>query len=75
MEGLIFLFVVVVAFVAFVRGATRAFQRNWIAALLVLLVFWPAFVFWAFIELFTTGPIKQFALPVRVVNEKDIDDL
>jgi hypothetical protein len=43
----------IVVIIAVVGGAIKTFRRNWIAALLLLLILFPVWVIWAFIEIFT----------------------
>ena len=52
-----------------IGGAIQTFQRNWVAALLLLLILTPIWAIWAFIEIFMTKPEKQ---PI-VVHVKNIE--
>lgn len=65
--------VVGILFIIFVGlwigGAIQTFQRNWVAALLLLLILTPIWAIWAFFEIFMTKPEKQ---PI-VVHVKNID--
>ncbi len=71
--------VLLVVLVALIKGAIKTFQRNWIAALLLLLVLTPIWAIWAFVELFT-GPINKApaqptsntqSVNVTLVNQTD----
>lgn len=74
--------ILIIAFIiGIIHGAIKTFQRNWIAALLLLIFVFPIWVFWAIIEMFT-GPIVSEPLiapsspvsqnvNVTVVNQSD----
>jgi len=47
-----------------VRGGVRTFQRNWIAALLLLLLLAPVWLIWAIVENFMSKPVKE---PIKVI--------
>ena len=72
MESLLLLIVVLALIYGFVVGAVKAFQRNWLLAILLVLFLFPAFMIWAFIEIFT-GPVQPSAINVRIVKDEDID--
>lgn len=72
--------IVIIAIIAgLIKGAIKTFQRNWIAALLLLLLLTPIWLVWAFVELFTGEIVKTQAqtLPnnqsvnVTLVNQTD----
>lgn len=50
--------IVIVIAVAIFKGAIKTFQRNWIAALILLIILTPIWAIWAFIEVFT-GDINK----------------
>lgn len=54
---LIVLVIIGVILLAILGGAIKTFQRNWIAALVLLVCVFPVWVIWAIIEVFT-GEIK-----------------
>lgn len=63
--------VVIVIVIALIKGAIKTFQRNWIAALILLILLFPIWVIWAFIEVFTGEIVKestQLAAPSQNVN-------
>lgn len=70
MESALSLILIFVIFFAFGYGTVKAFQRNWLAALLLLLFFLPGLIVWAFVECFL-GPAKQKVYNVRVVKDED----
>ena len=74
MEGLLALLTTAAIIFGFFYGAVKAFQRNWLLALLLLLFLSPAFIIWAFIEVFN-GPVQPSAINVRIVKDEDIDRL
>lgn len=57
--------------VGLIRGAVKTFQRNWIAALLLLIFLFPVWIVWAFIEVFT-GEIKKDA-PVPRAGHQNVN--
>jgi len=52
----IFVIIAVVAVVLLIKGVVRTFQRNWLAALLLLIFLFPLYMIWAFVELFLSPP-------------------
>jgi hypothetical protein len=63
LAGLLFiLFLIGLAY-----GSFKAFQRNWLAALLLLLFFMPGLMIWAIFEWFT-GPVVRQPIDVRIVD-------
>jgi hypothetical protein len=52
MEAIIAIIGIVIV-VGIVMGAIKTFQRNWIAALLLIIFLFPIWVIWALIEVFT----------------------
>lgn len=56
---LIGLLVVIAFVIMLVRGGIQSFKRNWIAALLLLLFFTPAWIIWALVENFLDEPVQQ----------------
>lgn len=73
------LFIIIAIIVALIKGAVKTFQRNWVAALLLLILLFPLWVIWAFIEVFTDDINKAHAQPtssnqsfnVTLVNQAD----
>lgn len=54
--GLIILAVIFVAIVVFFGGAIQTFRRQPIVAILCIIFIFPAWLVWAFIEIFLPGP-------------------
>jgi apolipoprotein N-acyltransferase len=71
--------VVIAIIIGLIKGAIKTFQRNWIAALILLILLTPIWVIWAFIELFTGEIVASAAQPnantqsvnVTLVNQAD----
>lgn len=71
--------VVIAIIIALIKGAIKTFQRNWIAALILLILLTPVWIIWAFIELFTGEIVTSSAQPsantqsvnVTLVNQAD----
>lgn len=71
--------VVLAIIIGLIKGAIKTFQRNWIAALILLILLTPIWVIWAFIELFTGEIVASTAQPnantqsvnVTLVNQAD----
>lgn len=53
--------IVIAVIIGLIKGAIKTFQRNWIAALLLLILLTPIWIIWAFFELFT-GKINESAV-------------
>lgn len=51
--------ILLVTIALIIKGGIRTFQRNWVAALLLLLFVGPIWTCWAIIELFLPAPVKQ----------------
>jgi hypothetical protein len=74
--GVVILIAIVVALF---KGALKTFQRNWIAALLLLIILTPIWAIWAFIEVFTGDIDKAATQPtsnnqsvnVTLINQVD----
>jgi len=45
--------------IGLIRGAVKTFQRNWGAALILLIILFPVWLVWAFIEIFTGEIVKN----------------
>jgi len=58
MESALALIIFIAILFGLFVGCFRAFQRNWIAALLLFLFFFPGLMIWALFELLN-GPIKE----------------
>ena len=56
--------IVIAIIIALIGGAVKTFRRNWIAALLLLIFIFPAWVVWAFFEMFT-GDITEKPSPAE----------
>lgn len=79
--AIIVIVLVIALIVGLIGGAVKTFQRNWIAALLLLIFVFPLWVLWAIIEMFTgdieTQPVLAPSNPVSqnvnvtVVNQSD----
>lgn len=53
------IFIAIVAFaflIFFIGGAIQTFQRNWIVALLLMFLLFPAWFCWALVEMFLSKP-------------------
>lgn len=57
--------IVIAIAIGLIKGAIKTFQRNWIAALVLLLILTPVWIVWAFVEVFT-GKINE--VPHRAEN-------
>ena len=58
-QEILVLIVVLVLFFAFLGGMIQTFQRNWIAALLLLIFLSPLWLCWAIVEMFLPKPGKK----------------
>lgn len=71
--------IVIALIIGLIKGGIKTFQRNWIAALILLLILTPIWTIWAFVELFTGEVTKNAIQPspssqnvhVTVVNQSD----
>ena len=53
----------------FVRGIVQTFRRNWIAALLLIVLLFPLYLIWAFVEAFRSKPApKVYNVHVQNTN-------
>lgn len=59
MGEILVVIIVIAIIIAMLGGAVKTFQRNWIAALLLLLFLFPVWAIWAFIEIFTDDVVPQ----------------
>lgn len=59
--GIFGVILILVIVVALIKGGIKTFQRNWIAALVFLIILTPIWAIWAFIELFTGDIVKERA--------------
>lgn len=70
--------IILAIIVCVIVGGIKTFQRNWLAALLLLILLFPIWIIWAFVELFT-GKIDSTNQPtnatqnvhVTVINQND----
>jgi hypothetical protein len=77
----IFIILVIVFLLAMLGGAIKTFQRNWIAALALIILLFPVWVVWAIIEVFTgeVTSVQPKLLPdgpnveVSVVNHGNVN--
>ena len=51
------------------RGVIQTFRRNWVVALVLLVFLFPAWMIWAFVEIFLPRP-KEEVGPVVVVTHQ-----
>ena len=70
MDPVVFIIIAVVVLVLMVKGIVRTFQRNWLAALLLMIFLKPIWVIWAFCELFMSPP-RPKVVYVQVMSEKN----
>jgi hypothetical protein len=56
--GVVGVVVGILILIGLLRGAIKTFQRNWIAALLLLIFLFPIWALWALVEVFT-GDISK----------------
>ena len=57
---------------ALFRGAVKTFQRNWVLALILLLVLTPIWVIWAFVEVFTGDLADKNSQPAQNVQNVNV---
>ena len=67
--GAIFLLLILGALIS---GAIKTFKRNWILALILLLLLTPIWLIWAFIEMFTGEIVKANAQPSQNVQNVNV---
>ena len=60
--------IVIAIIIGLIKGAIKTFQRNWIAALILLIILTPIWAIWAFFELFT-GEINKIAVQPSSNNQ------
>lgn len=71
--------IIIAVLIGLIKGGIKTFQRNWIAALILLIVLTPIWIVWAFVELFTGEVTKSAIQPssnnqnvhVTFVNQSD----
>lgn len=73
--GIIAIVVILAILVGLFKGAVKTFQRNWIAALILLLVVTPIWAIWAFVEIFTGDINNSTPLPnpVSTGNNQNVN--
>jgi len=73
--GIIGIVVILAILVGLFKGAVKTFQRNWIAALILLLVVTPIWAIWAFVEIFTGDINNSTPLPnpVSTGNNQNVN--
>jgi hypothetical protein len=77
----VFIILFIVFLLAMLGGAIKTFQRNWIAALALIILLFPVWVVWAMIEVFTgeITSVQPKLLPdgpnveVNVVNHGNVN--
>lgn len=55
-ETMIVGIIAIVLIALLIKGIVRTFQRNWIAALLLMIFLPPFYLIWAFVEIFRGKP-------------------
>lgn len=66
-------FIVVLAIiVALIKGAIKTFKRNWILALILMLVITPIWLIWAFFEMFTGEIAKSDSHPNQNIQNVNV---
>lgn len=50
---------IIMIIIGLFKGALKTFQRNWVAALILLLLLTPIWIMWALVEVFTGDIVKQ----------------
>jgi hypothetical protein len=76
--NVIALIITIVILIAMIKGAIKTFQRNWIAALVLLVLLFPIWLLWAFGELFTgeIAPKQQSQVsPAQAVNVNIVNNV
>ena len=53
------LVVALIFLIFFIGGAIQTFQRNWVVALLLMFIVFPAWFCWAFVEMFLSKPQEE----------------
>ena len=73
--GIIAIVVILAILVGLFKGAVKTFQRNWIVALILLLVVTPIWAIWAFVEIFTGDINNSTPLPnpVSTGNNQNVN--
>ena len=66
------LIVVLAILAALFRGAVKTFQRNWVLALILLLVLTPIWMIWAFVEMFTGDLADKNSQPTQNVQNVNV---
>ena len=68
MESVILVIIVLATLYVAIRGGIQTFQRNWIAAIILLLFLTPFWLIWALAEIFMDKPVKA-PLEVSVTHK------
>lgn len=55
--------IILAILIGLIKGGIKTFQRNWIAALLLLLLLTPIWMIWAIVEIFTAEITKSANQP------------
>ncbi len=71
MDPLIVILIIAVIFLLLIKGVIRTFQRNAIAAILLIIFLFPVFLIWAFIDLFLEKPKKPTKVIIIVEKLED----
>ena len=50
------LIIVIIIFALLIKGVVRTFQRNWIAAILLMIFIGPVYMIWVIVEIFRSKP-------------------
>jgi len=64
--------IVLAILAALFRGAVKTFQRNWILALILLLILTPIWMIWAFVEMFTGDLADKNSQPAQNVQNVNV---
>ena len=64
--------IVLAILAALFRGAVKTFQRNWVLALILLLVLTPIWMIWAFVEMFTGDLADKNSQPSQNVQNVNV---
>lgn len=70
--GIVGVIIGLLILVALLKGAIKTFQRNWIAALLLLIFLFPIWALWAFVEVFTGDIVKAAAQPTQTTQNVNV---
>ena len=72
MEQFIPLIISIAVLIGIIKGGIKTFQRNWVFALIVLIILFPVWAIWALVELFTGEIVKSVAQPSSVIQNVNV---